>query len=268
MLIAALALACAGFVLRRLMLAHGFDEHGLPLSGSGLTIALCILAGMAVLLLGLACGALPKREAFARAFPPGRAAFCVSALSAALLLAGSAADVFSAVRTVGGAMPAVLLGFLGILGAMCVFLSAAGRLKGAKPMTVLYLIPFFFLVVRLIVDFKSRWSSDPVILDYCFNLFAMLAAMSASYHLAGYCFDRGRRARTTFWCLTAVVFCGISIADGGLSDCLTYDGLALWFLTNAALLLGPGAPARPAEEAASAEPAEAPDAPTVRPEES
>ena len=37
-------------------------------------------------------------------------------------------------------------------------------------------------MVKLILDFK-RWSVDPAVLDYCFALFAAIAAMCAVFHL-------------------------------------------------------------------------------------
>ncbi len=242
--LATLIFSAVGFVLRYLELLRAYDAPGLPTAGSGLALALCILCALAVLLLLFGCGALPKRETFARSFPPCAVCFIVSLLAAAALLAGSAAGVWNAIPrgdeplSVWTALP----GFCGILGALCLFLAAVARFKGTQPITSLYLIPFFFAVVRLIVDFKGGWSSDPAILDYCFDLFAMLAAMSALYHLAGFCFDRGRRARTTFWCLTGVVFLVVSMAGAGLADRLTYGGLALWLLASAWQLLSPGSP--------------------------
>lgn len=241
-----LVLSVVCFALRRLQLSRGYDVSGLPVSGSVWTILLCTLSALGVLALLFVCGGLAKRESFARCFPPCRVCFLVSAAAAAALLVGSGVDVVAAIPAPGGALDvlAILPGFFGILAALCVFLAAVGRMKGARPLSALYLIPFFFLAVRLIVDFKGVWSSDPAILDYCFDLFAMLAAMTATYHLAGFCYDRGRRARTTFWCLTGALFSVLSLADGGLSACLRYGSLALWLLVNAWQLLAPAAPRR------------------------
>lgn len=247
-----LVLAAAGFALRRLQLTRAYDASGLPAGGSGWTLALGALCVLAVLALALTCGGLARREQFARCFPPCRACFVLSAAAAAALLAGSAMDVFASIPAPGAApeLAGLLPGFCGILGALCIFLSAVGRLRAARPMSALYLIPFFFLVVRLIVDFKGSWSSDPTILDYCYDLFAMLAALTATYHLAGFCFDRGRRARTTFWCMTGALFCTVALADGGAAACLRYGALALWLLVNAWQLLAPAAPRRaPAADA-------------------
>lgn len=238
-----LVFAAAGFALRLVQLRRAYDETGLPTGGSIWTVLLCVCSALAALWALLFCGGLPKRQEFARCFPQRRLCIGVLLAGAALLLAGSAADVVRAIPGPGEALSvaAILPGFAGIFGALAMLLAAAGRLKGAKPQSALYLVPFFFLVIRLIVDFKGGWSSDPTILDYCFDLFAMLAAMTAAYHLAGFCYDRGRRGRTAFWCLTGAYFCIVSLADGGVGACLRFGGLALWQLANAWQLLGPAA---------------------------
>jgi hypothetical protein len=256
--LATVVLAAVGFLLRLMQLRYVFDDSGLPVSGSGLTFALVVVCCAAALLLLLGCGGIPKREEFARNFGSNPTYFALTCLAALGLLVGSAAGVWSAIPGPGEALSVVALlpSFCGVLAALCIFMAASGCRKGAKPITALYLIPFFFLIVRLIVDFKWGWSSDPIILDYCFDLFAVLSAMTAAYHLAGFCFDKGHRARTSFWCLMSTVFCATACADGGLADCLTYAALALWFLVSAWQLLGPAVPQPKTEETAAENPNE------------
>ena len=256
-----LVFSAAGFALRFVQLRRAYDETGLPAGGSVWTVLLCVCSVLAALWALLLAAGLPKRQEFARCFPQDKPAIGAVIAAAALIFAGSAIDVIRAIPGPGEALSvsAILPGFCGIFGALAMFLAAAGRLKGAKPLSALYLIPFFFLVIRLIVDFKGGWSSDPTILDYCFDLFAMLAAMTAAYHLAGFCYDRGRRARTAFWCLTGAYFCAVSLADGGAADCLRYAGLALWMLANAWQLLGPA----PREMRPAAAEPEAPESPAA-----
>lgn len=264
MFVGTIVLAAAGAALRHFQLTRAYDELGLPLRGSGWTVALCALALVAVAGALLLCGGMADRPEFARCFAPRRGCFAASVVAALALLAGSGMKLFAAMPGPGEAFSVltVLPGFFGILGALGILLSAVGRMKGAKPMCALYLLPFFFLALRLIADFKGVWSSDPSILDYCFDLFAMLAALTATYHLAGFCFDRGRRARTTFWCLTGAFFCAIALADGAIADRLHYGALALWLLVNAWQLLGPAAPrAQAAAEPFVPEEPDAPDAP-------
>ena len=55
------------------------------------------------------------------------------------------------------------------------------------------MIPALFFAVRLIMDFRL-WSQDPQILDYCFDLFALLSIMCATYYLGGFCFAKQSRA--------------------------------------------------------------------------
>lgn len=236
MFICALVFSALGFTMRNLQLQYAFDEAGLPIAGSILTAMLIAVSLLGALVLLLGCRALPAREAFSDNFLPCKICFGLSAVGAAAILLGSAGSVWQTMRQSASLLD-LLPGFLGVFAALCIFMAAYGRSKGAKPMTALYLIPFFFAAVRLVLDFKNGWSSDPIILDYCFEMFAMLFAMTALYHLAGFCFDRGRRARTTFWCLLGAMFCAVSIADGGVCSVLVYSGLALWLLVNAWQLL-------------------------------
>lgn len=245
--VCALVFSALGFTMRNLQLQYAFDEAGLPIAGSVLTIALIAVCLLGALVLLLGCKSLPDRNVFSENFPPCAICFGLSAVSAAAILIGSAGSVWQ-VMPLGASILELLPGFLGVFAALCIFMAAYGKYKGAKPMTALYLIPFFFAAVRLVLDFKNNWSTDPIILDYCFEMFAMLFAMTALYHLAGFCFDRGRRARTTFWSLVGAQFCSVSIADGGVSNMLVFSGLALWLLTNAWQLLGQDAPEEPAEE--------------------
>ena len=51
--------------------------------------------------------------------------------------------------------------------------------------------------------------------------------------------------------MAGVFFCGISLADGGLTACFTYGGLAAALLQNAICLTIPGdGDAEPADDAA------------------
>ena len=231
-----LVVSALGATLRNLQLQYAFDEAGLPVTGSGLTIALAAVCLLGVLILLPGCKALPGRKAFSDNFPPCAVCFGLSAVGAAAILIGSAGSVWQAMPF-GASILDLLPGFLGVFAALCIFMAAYGKYKGAKPMAALYLVPFFFAAVRLVLDFKNGWSSDPIILDYCFEMFAMLFAMTALYHLAGFCFDRGLRARTAFWSLAGVELCAVSIADGGACNMLVFSGLALWLLTNAWQLL-------------------------------
>lgn len=106
-----------------------------------------------------------------------------------------------------------------------------------RPLLALYLVPFAFIVVYLVLEFKNQWSADPIILDYCFYLFALICTMYALYYVMGFCFDRGRRRHAIFWCLAGFFFCLVSVLGSDASRFTFYGGLGLWMLSLAIPLL-------------------------------
>lgn len=125
----------------------------------------------------------------------------------------------------------------GILTALCILLTVNRMANMRRPLLALYLVPFAFIVVYLVLEFKNQWSADPIILDYCFYLFALICTMYALYYVMGFCFDRGRRRHAIFWCLAGFFFCLVSVLGSDASRFTFYGGLGLWMLSLAIPLL-------------------------------
>ena len=228
-----LAGAAVGFVLRRWQLRTAYDSSGLVISGSLSTWVLGIFSLLITLFFLWTARRLPRKTEYSAAFPTGRAELAVSLAAAALLLAGCVCSLMSDLSGFNLAVQ-----FLGILSAFCILATAVLRFRGSVPAPLIHMTPCIYLVVRLIVDFK-RWSADPAILDYCYELFAAIAAMCAVYHLGGFCFGRGQRRLGVFWCMACVVFSAVALADGGLTRSLLLCGLGLWAGVNGWQLLEP-----------------------------
>ncbi len=225
--------AAAGFLLRRWQLGSAYDEAGLMVSGQASTWVLGIACALlTVFLIGI-CRRLEPRCTYLESFSSGKPEMAVSLTAAALLLAGNALALSAAPRGAG-----LAVSFFGILSALCMAATAVQRFRGVVPSAVLHIAPCLYLVIKLIVDFK-RWSVDPAVLDYCYELFAAIAAMCAVYHLGGFCFDKGRRRISAFWCMACLVFSAVSLADGGLSHGLLIGGLGLWAAVNGWQLFEP-----------------------------
>lgn len=216
-----------GFLLRVLQLRYAFDSQGLMVGGHGIVAVLVVLSAAVALGLGLTCRALEPRPAYFDAFSDGILELAVTMAGAAALLLGSAARMGQGQSLIGAA---------GILAALCMMVIGVGRFRDRPAPAAIHLLLCAYLVAKLIVDFK-HWSIDPAILDYCFSLLAMICAMCATYHLCGFCFDKGRRGKAAFWCLMGVFFTGVTLADGGAADRLITGGLGLWLLTNGWQLL-------------------------------
>ncbi|MDO4845735.1 MAG: hypothetical protein Q3977_03895 [Oscillospiraceae bacterium] len=222
-----------GFVLRRLQLSGGFDANGLPLPGSGILLGVysAIVAALAVWY----CLHLAERPAYTEAFRFAMPTAAVSVAGAGLIFAGCVTAFLAGGY---GMTLEKIAALLGALAAVCLVASQASQRREAAPSPLVGMLPVVFYIVRLVGDFKN-WSTDPIILDYWVKLFAMLAILLAAYYLAGFCFDRGKRRASALFCLLAVYFSGLCLADGGVDISLIVGGSMLWQGASAWQLLRP-----------------------------
>lgn len=229
-------LAVLGFFLRKNQLASAFDAVGLP-TGQGIwgLVILCAVALVAFLAVSLK---KEKRADYAEVFSKSLVSVILSVLAAGLLLAGNVAALrdYNPMATPLNQMLTRVTAVLGIVSGLCFVGAAAGQYGGKKPSAVLYLLPVVYYILQMIFNFKS-WSTDPIILDYCFKLFALIATVLAASHLSGFVFGIGKRRGTIFLCLAGVFFSAVALADGGLTYMLQTGGTLLWLLANAWQLL-------------------------------
>ena len=114
------------------------------------------------------------------------------------------------------------------------YLRVSGRASAPAGMLVC-----LYLAALLICRFRD-WSKDPLLGDYCFELFACVFAMLAAYQLAGFPLGRGRRRRRLFFapwrlCISAA----FRNADAGWTDRLFFAAMALWQFTGVCSLEKP-----------------------------
>ena len=133
-----------------------------------------------------------------------------------------------------------LLPPLGIVAAVCIALFSYKCFVGQRTSPALYMLVSLYLVIRLIVSFQA-WNTDPSIHDYCYALLATISAMLATFHMAGFSFDKGKRRMSLFWIVCALFFCTITLADSiydsDLSELLIYLSLILSLGFNLVQLL-------------------------------
>lgn len=209
----ALFTAILGFLLRRAEL-NGGSAVGL------IVVSVLVLGGAIALSL-----TLKRRKKYEDVFSPCMADLLLSALGSILLLAGCA------VMAIGGSGLERIIGVLGMVSSLALMRALMLRC-GKKPVHVLYYVPLvLFYVLRLFYDFR-RWSVDPIILDYCFSMLALICFMLASYYVGTYCFDRGSRRLMVVFSMLGVYFGGIALASGGWQTVLTYLGSMLLMLCN------------------------------------
>ena len=127
----------------------------------------------------------------------------------------------------------------GVVMGICWFVVGLDRVRGRKVPAALFMVPALLCAVELICEFRY-WSRDPMILEYCFQLLAMICLMCATYHFGGFSFDRGSRRRTVFFCMCGILFCAASLADGSASAKIRSASAILWLLSNLLPLLRRG----------------------------
>ena len=204
--ILAAATALVGLILRSVQLDGG-DAVGLIV----VSILMCILA------FGLSL-TLKRRGKYADVFTPCLADLILTAIGGVLLLAGCAITVFAA-----AAAAEKIIGAVGALGCLALLRGLMLRCQ-KKPVSAWYYVPvILYYVARLFLDFR-RWSVDPLILDYCFALFASICFMMASYYAASFCFDRGGRRMLFSFSMLGTFFAGTALPGSSWQTLLCYGG--------------------------------------------
>lgn len=228
----------AGYVLRQRELRSGFDEAGLnvPSLDARLLVVLSVAVTVLVLIYALTRKAQP---AWDKTFPKNPALALVRMLSGAALAAGS---VIALSESAGRFT--MLVALLGVAAGACFLVNDLLYYQGKPPQPYAELVPVVYLICLLIYHFRS-WSIDPVVLDYCFRLFALIGTLAGVFALGGYAFDRGRRNSTCLFCALGAYFCILSLADGGTAQMLIFAAFALRLLMGLACAAG----AEPTEEA-------------------
>lgn len=229
-MIVTVLLAVMAYFLRRSQLQTAFDAIGvIPGSGRAFTwitiLVVIVFAVYAFFLRGR-----KKYTAVSSRWMPLLAVSCVAAvllvLSSVLRL-GSLAQKSNILIAVGG-----------LVTAACWIGTALSRYQAKRAHGALLLLPAVFYVVDLVLQFRL-WTRDPVILDYCYDLLALICTMCALFHLGGYSFDKGSRRITTFFTMCGVFFNAAAMAGASAAVFLGYLAAALWLLVNLWLLLRP-----------------------------
>lgn len=216
-----------GFLARLWNVLTVFDELGLPKMHQASTAAL-VAVSLVSMALFIAMGYLaPCRSPKGEAMAYSHRGKTLGVIAAALMIVGAAGE-FADQLLAGPTIYDPILALLGVVAGICLMAVAVYRERG-KQMPGVELAPICYLLLKLTLNFKT-WSADPIILDYCMMLFALIFTTLTFYHSAGFVFDRGKPKRTLFYAMAAVYFCGTTLAEGGFGVTITYLGFMLWFL--------------------------------------
>ena len=237
--------AIIGCVLRFWNLTAGIDAQGLPYSGH---ISASLMAGWWVLCALLFAVISKPRSGLSSDHSVlycGGSGALLGYLGAGFILI-SALLRFVDALTAGPTMSAPIMLLLGLLAGICLMIAAYMRSHSRPTAPPLELLPELYLVIQLILNFK-HWSTDPIILDYCVLLFAMIFVVLAFYYGTGFLFDSGKPRLTLFFSLCAVFFSVSAVLDGAMdhnaATATAYLGFILWLLpTMGSIISAPAVP--------------------------
>ena len=245
-----------GFFLRRLELATAFEpDTGLPIEGMPVTWALIALsAAVAVVLLLLCLGvgkgfeggydqAFRARDAAPYMMGMTAGAFLTAAAGVLLLLKLPRLYAEASLETGGFPMfslvPMVLLAVLCLCSAWSVLMLGKNNYRGEEKgkYSAWLLIPAYTCCMWLIVSYQEH-SGDPIILDYVYQLFSVIAAVLGCYFLSGFGFGRSRPAAAAFFSAEAMYFALVTLADAHEpAFLLLYAGCFFYFAASSVALL-------------------------------
>ena len=245
-----------GFFLRRQELLTAFEpDTGLPIDGMPVTwalIALSVVVAAVVLLLCLGTGrgfeggydeAFQARDVTPYMMGMTAGAFLSAAAGVLLVLQLPALYAQASVETGGFPMlslvPKVLLALLCLASAWSMLMLGKNNYRGERQgkYSAWLLIPAYTCCMWLIVSYQEH-SGDPIILDYVYQLFAVIAAVLGCYFLSGFGFGRGRPAAAAFFSAEAMYFALVTLADAHEpAFLLLYAGCFFYFAASSVALL-------------------------------
>lgn len=239
--------ALAGCGIRYWNLTAGVDAQGLPISHHPSAYVLAAW-GILCFLLFAALAATSQGRSGKSAVLHTHGALTVIAYFGAVMFFFSVIADFTAALVDGPGMSAPIMCLLGLFSGICLFVTAWMRGHGKATYPPLELVPDVYLVVKLILNFKG-WSTDPIILDYCIMLFALIFVVLGFYYSTGFLFDLGKPRLTLLFTLCACLFSAVAVVDGILdgsfATILEYLGFIAWLLPVVCAVSVPSAPDAP-----------------------
>lgn len=239
----AVAGGAVGFGLRKLELSTAFDvDTGLHIAGSSATTTLVVLT---VLMFGLLFFlSQGERRRFRGSFDDAFIAeentlyATTGVLSAFLLACAGVALIWYFIKGYDSSVTKLMLAFLCLVSCPCVMATVKNNFKGERQgkYNFTLLVPAYTCCMWLVAAYQDR-AADPVILDYVYELLAIIAILLSLYHLASFSFERGSVHRTTFFSLMAVYFSMVTLADPHDPAEFILFGFGVLYLTGSTALM-------------------------------
>ena len=230
-----------GFFLRRWELATAFEDSGLAIPWAPASIMLIILSVILALAFALLCrGSKHELKTYRDAFSaPGNWVYLVvTAVAAAHLLVGSLWGWKEELDSGEPHLLRLLLGVMCLLSFFCVLAIILNNFRAkSNQYSLVLLVPAYTCCLWLVSAYQQR-AADPVVLDYVYELFAIICTLLGLYFTAGFSFERPRVWRCAFFCLLSVYFGLVTLADDhSLSTRLLFLCSILYQLATVTVLL-------------------------------
>lgn len=237
-LLLALAGGAGGFFLRRWELATVFESSGLATLWSTPSLLLIVLSVVLAAAFVLLCrktkhSPADYNQAFgAQNYWPWLVAMALAA--AAMLFAGLLGLRYNGYCGV----LCKLMNFMCILSFFCILVAAWSNFRG-KPLrfSLPLLVPGYTLCLWLVTAYQ-RQAADPVVLDYVYELLAIICTLIGLYFSTGFSFGRPKIRRCAVFSLLGIFFSMVTLADPhSTADRLLFLFCILYQLAHTAALL-------------------------------
>lgn len=218
-----------GLLLRVWLMSSGVDQKGFLVSGHIAGILLFALVAGAMVALFFLTRDLLEATKYEFNFPASDIGGFGAFVAAAGIAISSIVDMFIAVDALE-----VIAAVFGLAAAALLVLTGLCRRRGTMPSVLIHVGICVYLMMRLVCYYR-HWSSDPQILDYCFQLVATACLMLTTYQRAAFDARDGKRRPYAFFSLAAIFFSCISLV--GWSNILFFLSVIVWQITDLCCLI-------------------------------
>lgn len=239
-LLLALLGGVGGFFLRRWELATVFEETGLAALWSAPSLILIALSvALAVAFVLLTRKPVNPLTDYSEAFSAKDSwpHLVLMALSAAMLLVSGILGLRAGLYASCGLL-CKLMNLMCIVSFFCVLTAALSSFRGRSfRYSLVLLAPGYTFCLWLVSAYQQR-AADPVVLDYVYELLAIICTLIGLYFTAGFSFGRPKFRRCAVFSLLGIYFSMVTLADAhALSDKLLFLFAVLYQLANLSVLL-------------------------------
>lgn len=218
-----------GLLLRVWLMTAGMDQKGFIVTGHPAGILLFLLVIGAMVALFFLTKDLVEASKYEFNFPASEVSCYGAFIAAAGIGISSFVDIFVAIDALE-----IIAALFGLLAALLLVLTGFYRRKGTAPSLLIHIGICVYLMLRLVCYYR-HWSSDPQILDYCFQLVATACLMLGTYQRATFDAQEGKRRPYAFFALATIFFSCISLI--GWSNILFFISVIVWQITDLCSLI-------------------------------